>query len=70
VSREAEIRRVLAPFTKDGTEAVQAVVEVATNFARPRDLSAAVRKILERHYRDCVPLDAVVDYFDPERIES
>jgi hypothetical protein len=69
MSHEDDVRRALGPFIKDGTEAVQGIVEVVANFARPPDLRSAIRKILERHYRDCVPLDVIVDYLDLERIE-
>jgi hypothetical protein len=72
-----EVRLLLGQYVLDGTEAVNAIVYLVTSPHRPPDLRGAIRKILERHYKDCVPLDAIIDHIkldesshtSPERTE-
>jgi hypothetical protein len=68
--REDEIRRLFGRYIFDGSEAVGAICTLMTSHSRPPDLRSAIRKILERYYRGCIPLDAVADYLDLERIEQ
>jgi hypothetical protein len=63
---EDRIRRALAPYTFDGTEAVERILTLVNSPARPYELRAAIRGILERQYRDTVPVAAVVDYMGDE----
>lgn len=60
---DEQVRAQLRPFTYDGSEAVAAVIELMTAFHRPPDLRKALCEILQRHYAETVPVDAVVELF-------
>jgi hypothetical protein len=76
--REHDIRHALAPYAFDGTEAVASIMALLTKlvelpdsylanpYSSPFDLRAKLRKILEQHYQDTVPIDAVVNFLDWE----
>jgi hypothetical protein len=61
---EAQIRRALAPYMLDGTEAMRAIDTLLRSPHRPPDheLSSAIGKILRRVYADTVTIDAVVNF--------
>jgi hypothetical protein len=61
---ETEIRRALAPYMLDGTEAIPAIDTLLRSPHRPPDheLSKAIGKILRRVYADRVTIDAVVNF--------
>ena len=66
MSDEDRIRRALAPYTFDGTEAVLKIVTLVNSHTHPHELDAAIRKILQRQYGDTVPVDAAVNYVNEE----
>jgi hypothetical protein len=59
--REDAIRAKLQRFILDGSEALEAIRFLLTSPDRPSDVMKPIGKILQRHYRDCVHIDAVVD---------
>ena len=64
---EFELRRALAPYAFDGTEAIAAIITLLDAFSahsHPQALAGAIRKILMRQYADCVPIDAVIAHYD------
>jgi hypothetical protein len=58
---EDRIRRALAPYIFDGTEAVEKILLVLNSPARPPDLRRAIGSILCNTYRDTVHVDVVLD---------
>ena len=51
---EADLRQRLAPYSFDGTEAVDRLVALMTSHSRPADLRRAISKILQRFYASTV----------------
>jgi hypothetical protein len=61
---EEIIRQKLQRYTLDGTEAVEPIRLVLNSPHRPPDVMKAIGKILQRQYRDCVHIDAVINFLD------
>jgi hypothetical protein len=62
-----KLRRALAPYTYDGTEAMAAIITLINEFSQhssSQALIAAIRKILVHQYGGSAPLDAVINYYD------
>jgi hypothetical protein len=69
---EAEIRRALAPYTFDGTEAMRAIGTLLCSPHRPPDheLAGAISKILRRCYADTVTVDAVINLVATKHVDE
>jgi hypothetical protein len=58
------VRAKLQHFILDGSEALEAIRFLLTSPDRPSDVMKAIGKILQREYRDCVHIDAVINFLD------
>jgi len=65
-----QIRHVLQPFTRDGSEATEAIVRLVQSTNRPPDLRRAVAKILQQRYGNHVHIDTVMALFADQEMSA